>query len=112
MDYRNLLELAALSANKIPDSFKDSPSFFDGVLDSWKPLEDDGVAFRLANYHSFCVAHSKSGLTDYKLSVLISDNSGPNSKVLSVRHYTNKTDTDLMTRQAIVEAAAQIGAMI
>jgi len=112
MDYRNLLELAALSANKIPDSFKDSPSFFDGVLDSWKPLEDDGVAFRLANYHSFCVAHSRSGLNGEKLSVIVSDSPGPDSKVLSARHYTKKADTDLMTRQAIVEAAAQIGAMI
>lgn len=112
MDYRNLLELAALSANKIPHAFKDSPSFFDGVLDVWKPLEDDGVAFRLANYHSFCVAHSKSGLNGEKLSVIISDNSGPNSKVLSVRHYTNNANIDLMTRQAIVEAAAQIGAML
>lgn len=108
MDYRSLLELAALSANKIPDSFRDSPSFFDGLLEGWKPLEDDGVAFRLSNYHSFSVAHIRSGLNGEKLSVMIS----LGSEVLSVRHYTNKADRDLMTRQAIVEASARIGAML
>lgn len=112
MDYRNLLELAAMSANKIPDAFKDSPSFFDGVLEVWRPLEDDGVAFRLANYHNFCVAHSMSGLNSEKLSVIVSDKQGPDSKVLSVRHYKIQSDKDLMTRQAIVEASAQIGAMM
>lgn len=45
---RELLELAAKAAGKIPDEFKGNKNFLNGILDVWNPLTDDGQAMKLA----------------------------------------------------------------
>lgn len=45
---RELLELAAKAAGKIPEEFKGNKNFLNGILDVWNPLTDDGHAMKLA----------------------------------------------------------------
>lgn len=45
---RELLEMAAKAAGKIPEEFKGSKNFLNGILDDWNPLTDDGQAMKLA----------------------------------------------------------------
>ena len=47
MTDRELLESAARADGMIPREFIGNQNYMDGVLDKWRPLEDDGDAFRL-----------------------------------------------------------------
>lgn len=48
MTDRELLELAAKASGELTPSWYGNAAYFDGVLQRWNPLTDDGDAFRLA----------------------------------------------------------------
>lgn len=96
MTDKELLKLAASACCELTSKWYDNVAYFDGVLQRWNPLNDDGDAFRLAVKLLFEIDMKKG--------------------CIAVRHSTGvkileafNNDQYTATRRAIVRAAAEIG---
>ena len=106
MTDRELLESAARAAGMIPREFIGNQNYMDGVLDKWRPLEDDGDALRLLTSLPFRELYvSEIGAT---VSWRRDDGNGHGFKC---DEYASEHNGDLnaATRRAITRAAAAIG---
>jgi len=95
---RELLELAAKAAGELSPYWYGRESYFDGVLDRWNPLTDDGDALRLAVKLYF----------DVRISEIHRDTFVYFSGGVSADEAHRKAPY-AATRRAIVRAAAEIG---
>ena len=102
MTDREFLELAAKAAGELTPDWYGNDAYFDGVLQRWNPLTDDGDALRLAVKLDFRID------IDNQLSMAaVYANSSYNIDVMVETDDNN--DTYAATRRAIVRAAAAIG---
>lgn len=100
---RELLELAALAAGILTQSWYGNEAYFDGVLSRWNPLVDSGDALRLAERCSLTVCMNGSG------TVSVCDGYNK-SEVFATQSIHDCGGSRLAaTRRAIVRAAAAIG---
>lgn len=60
MTDRELLERAAKAAGELTPSWYGNSAYFDGVLQRWNPLTDDGDAFRLAMSLRINIEHMRT----------------------------------------------------
>lgn len=95
MTDRELLELAAKAAGELTPSWYGNEAYFNGVLDRWNPLSDDGDALRLA----------------VKLRMDLMLYSTTKGAFVKGQQHSEKEGEDpyAATRRAIVRAAAEIG---
>ena len=101
MTDRELLKLAAIACSELRGEWRNNEDYFDGVLNRWNPLTDDGDALRLA----------------IKLGVDLRIPCSPNQVFVQVGErgqvpfVLERIDGNPIsaTRRAIVRAAAEIG---
>lgn len=112
---RQLLEFAAIAVGKIPSQYKNSTCYIDGLLDVWKPLEDDGQALSIINILGLSLSHWDSGNNDNSGTVTVGydlTSPGQDFRDVITKHYKGLADKFSVVRRAIVEKAAQIGKVI
>ena len=102
---RELLEMAAKAAGELTPNMYGNDAYFDGVLDRWNPLTDDGDALRLAVRLGISMQHSAT-----------IDTHEPNIETFDSEdrfggwfEEVKGSDAYAATRRAIVRAAAEIG---
>ena len=92
-----LLELAAKAAGELTPSWYGNQDYFDGVLERWNPLTDDGDALRLAVKLEMELAVPRNRKDVYA------------GRLLLDAFEPVGSDPYAATRRAIVRAAAEIG---
>lgn len=96
MTDRELLKLAAKACCELTSKWYGNDAYFDGVLQRWNPLNDDGDALRLAVKLLFEIEMTQD-------CIAVRHSTGV--KIFEAFNYDKYT----ATRRAIVRAAAEIG---
>ena len=109
MTDRELLELAAQAAGELTPNRYGNDAYFDGVLDRWNPLTDDGDALRLAVKLRLGITFGRSYHFDDGPMTFCGEYRDRLESVTYKRFVVHGSDPYAATRRAIVRAAAEIG---